>query len=79
MAFSNGEISLYELVQKEHRHFHPSGDLTPSSEDINITERLKETGHLLGIPVLDHLIINGINMSEIYSFKTHGVLETPKT
>jgi len=60
-------------------HNHPSGDLTPSAEDISITERLKETGNLLGIRVLDHLIINGINMSEIYSFKTHGVLETPKT
>ena len=56
-------------------HNHPSGDLTPSAEDINITERLKETGNLLGIPVLDHLIINGINMSEIYSFKTHCLLQ----
>ena len=60
-------------------HNHPSGDLTPSTEDINITERLKETGNILGIKVLDHLIINGININEIYSFKTHGVLETTKT
>ena len=29
-------------------HNHPSGDLTPSTEDINITRRLKETGNLLG-------------------------------
>jgi len=57
-------------------HNHPSGDLTPSTEDINITERLKETGNLLGIRVLDHLIINGINMHDIYSFKAKGVLET---
>ena len=60
-------------------HNHPSGDLTPSAEDINITERLKETGNLLGIRVLDHLIINGINMHDIYSFKSQGVLETTKT
>ena len=29
VAFSNGEISLYELVQKEHRHFHPTTHLIP--------------------------------------------------
>lgn len=57
-------------------HNHPSGDLTPSTEDINITRRLKETGNLLGIKVLDHLIINGINQNEVYSFKAKGVLET---
>ncbi|RBP58440.1 DNA repair protein RadC [Alkalibaculum bacchi] len=56
-------------------HNHPSGDLTPSKEDINITERLRETGNLLGIRVLDHLIINGINQNELYSFKAKGVLE----
>ena len=57
-------------------HNHPSGDLTPSTEDMNITRRLKETGNLLGIKVLDHLIINGINQNEVYSFKAKGVLET---
>ena len=57
-------------------HNHPSGDLTPSTEDINITRRLEETGKLLGIKVLDHLIINGINHKELYSFKAKGVLET---
>src|SRR5690554_579104 len=56
-------------------HNHPSGDLTPSTEDMNITRRLKETGNLLGIKVLDHLIINGINQNEVYSFKAKGVLE----
>ena len=39
-------------------HNHPSGDLTPSSEDINITKRLKEAGDLLGIKVIDHIIID---------------------
>ena len=60
-------------------HNHPSGDLTPSTEDINITRRLKETGKLLGIQVLDHLIINGINQHEVFSFKAKGVLETAET
>ena len=38
-------------------HNHPSGDLEPSKEDIEITERLIETGKLLGIRVLDHLVL----------------------
>lgn len=38
-------------------HNHPSGDSTPSQEDINITRRLVEVGRLVGIDVLDHLII----------------------
>ena len=38
-------------------HNHPSGDPTPSKEDINITLRLKECGKLLGIDLLDHIII----------------------
>ncbi|MBF0328570.1 MAG: DNA repair protein RadC [Nitrospirae bacterium] len=38
-------------------HNHPSGDPTPSKEDISITERLKSTGNIVGITVLDHLII----------------------
>lgn len=45
-------------------HNHPSGDPTPSNEDINITMRLKECGKLLGIELLDHVIIgNGIYVS----------------
>jgi DNA repair protein RadC len=39
-------------------HNHPSGDLEPSSEDVNLTKRLVEAGELLGIPVLDHIIVN---------------------
>ena len=44
-------------------HNHPSGDLTPSGEDIRITKQLIEAGELLGIKVLDHLIVshNGFN------------------
>ena len=38
-------------------HNHPSGDPTPSQEDINITRRLVEVGRLVGIEVLDHLVI----------------------
>ena len=38
-------------------HNHPSGDPTPSSEDIKITRKLIEAGKILGIKVLDHVII----------------------
>lgn len=38
-------------------HNHPSGDPTPSPEDISLTSRLLKTGEIVGIEVLDHLII----------------------
>ena len=38
-------------------HNHPSGDTTPSDQDIQLTHRLVEAGELLGIKLLDHLII----------------------
>ncbi len=52
-------------------HNHPSGDPTPSKEDIDITNRLKECGKLLGIEVLDHIIVGDINY---ISFKEKGFL-----
>jgi DNA repair protein RadC len=38
-------------------HNHPSGDPTPSSEDLVLTERLRQAGELIGIRVLDHVVI----------------------
>ena len=38
-------------------HNHPSGDPTPSQEDISLTKRLSEAGHILGIEVNDHIVI----------------------
>ena len=56
-------------------HNHPSGLTEPSSEDREITARLKEAGHIIGIEVLDHLILGRIkgaptftSMVEIGSF-----------
>lgn len=37
-------------------HNHPSGDVTPSPEDREVTRRLAEAGRILGVPVLDHII-----------------------
>lgn len=39
-------------------HNHPSGDVTPSKEDLNLTTRLVDAGRLLGIEVLDHVIVS---------------------
>ena len=50
-------------------HNHPSGDSTPSKEDIQVTRRLKEVGDILGIRLVDHIIIGEENY---FSFKEHG-------
>jgi len=47
-------------------HNHPSGDCTPSNEDKEVTKILENSGDLLGIKVLDHIIIGKDNY---YSFK----------
>jgi DNA repair protein RadC len=38
-------------------HNHPSGDPTPSAEDLSLTERMSEVGALVGIPVVDHVVV----------------------
>ncbi|NVN92116.1 MAG: DNA repair protein RadC, partial [Desulfuromonadales bacterium] len=44
-------------------HNHPTGDPSPSREDLDITKRIKECGDLLGIRVLDHIIIGDSYLS----------------
>jgi DNA repair protein RadC len=45
-------------------HNHPSGDPTPSADDITLTTRLVKAGELMGVPVVDHIIIgNGRHVS----------------
>lgn len=52
-------------------HNHPSGDPTPSAEDISLTRRLVEAGKVLGIKLLDHIVIAG---EKFYSFRGEGLL-----
>ena len=52
-------------------HNHPSGNHKPSNEDRALTKRLKESGDLLGIRLLDHIIVGG---SGYYSFADKGGL-----
>lgn len=46
-------------------HNHPSGDTTPSKEDMNSTKRIKDAGELIGIKLQDHIIIG----NDYYSMK----------
>ena len=52
-------------------HNHPSGDPTPSPEDVALTRKLVEAGSLLDIPVLDHLILGD---GKFISLKEKGIL-----
>ncbi|SJZ48902.1 DNA repair protein RadC [Pilibacter termitis] len=47
-------------------HNHPSGDATPSKNDENITKKIEESGRMIGIPLLDHLIIGD---NQYFSFR----------
>ena len=51
-------------------HQHPSQDVSPSREDLEVTKRLVECGKILGIEVLDHVIVNA--EAEYYSMKEKG-------
>ena len=52
-------------------HNHPSGDPTPSQEDIQVTKRLNESGKMIGIDLLDHIIIGD---RKFISLKEKGYL-----
>jgi len=63
------EIFKYAFLESAHSiivmHNHPSGDTTPSNQDIEITKHLIDTGKIIGIPVIDHIIIGN---EKYYSF-----------
>ncbi|REJ19002.1 MAG: hypothetical protein C6W59_04625 [Paenibacillaceae bacterium] len=64
-AIKRGSASIICL------HNHPSGDPTPSPEDIALTRRLQEAGALIGIDVLDHIVIGD---GRFISLKEQGYL-----
>ena len=53
-------------------HNHPSGRLTPSTADKDITDHMIQVGRIMNVPVLDHLIITE---NSYYSFVNTGLLE----
>lgn len=52
-------------------HNHPSGDPTPSRDDIEMTKRVTEAAKVLGVVLHDHLVIGRRGH---YSFKSHGLI-----
>jgi DNA repair protein RadC len=64
-AIKRGSASIICL------HNHPSGDPTPSPEDISMTARLVEAGEIIGIDVLDHVIIGD---QRFVSLKEQGLM-----
>lgn len=48
-------------------HNHPSGDVTPSKNDIEFTREVKKASTILGINLIDHIIIGGNNYISIFS------------
>lgn len=52
-------------------HNHPSGNVAPSKSDVQITERLKAAGEMMDVPLLDHIIVAGM---DYYSFKEAQVV-----
>jgi len=55
-------------------HNHPSGEIEPSQNDVELTNRIKNACDILNIKVLDHIII-GKNVGDFYSFAKHGLIK----
>lgn len=54
-------------------HTHPSGDPSPSLDDLRLTKRLIMAGEVVGIPVLDHLIVG---QAAYFSFQESGLIRS---
>ena len=66
-------MAIYKMAVKAILvHNHPSGELIPSEDDKDATDRLLKSGDMLGIEVIDHLIISE---ETFYSFEESGVLK----
>ena len=57
-------------------HNHPSGDVNPSQEDLDMTKKMKEVSKIVGITILDHIVFSG---KEYYSMLNHGGMEIAQT
>ena len=61
----------YEAVNIILLHNHPSGDPSPSKEDLQTTQRVKDAGNLIGIKLMDHIIIGD---NRYVSLKEQGII-----
>ena len=55
-------------------HNHPSGDVTPSQDDVQTTRRCVEAGKIMDIPCLDHVIVGG-STGSMFSFRESGMVD----
>lgn len=53
-------------------HNHPTGNAEPSASDLQLTRRMRETGELIGIPVVDHIIMGGRTATDYVSMHERG-------
>jgi DNA repair protein RadC len=51
-------------------HNHPSGDPTPSDQDLSVTERLESAAEIIGIPVIDHIVVAGDKAISIQEWRS---------
>jgi DNA repair protein RadC len=74
--FSGREIFMEALAAKAVNlmifHNHPSGSITPSQADIQMTQKLAEASRLMDIPLVDHIIIGD---NRYYSFREHNMIQ----
>lgn len=56
-------------------HNHPSGVLTPSRDDIMLTDRLIKCGKLMGLPLADHIIVGNTRTDGYYSLKANMLID----
>ncbi|MCD4949283.1 DNA repair protein [Enterococcus hirae] len=62
----------FKLTEIELIHFHPSGNVLPSKQDLFFTKRVQKCGEMMGIDVLDHLIIG---CKQYFSLREEGLME----
>ncbi|MFN3528159.1 MAG: JAB domain-containing protein, partial [Candidatus Altarchaeaceae archaeon] len=55
-------------------HNHPSGETTPSQDDLQLTDCIVRSCNLIGIKVIDHIIV-GKNSNDYYSFAKNGKIK----
>lgn len=55
-------------------HNHPSGDAIPSRQDVEVTEKIKDAGEMIGIELLDHIIIGNKDTMDFYSMRERGIV-----
>jgi DNA repair protein RadC len=72
ILFSHAVLALASSIIVFHNH--PSGNLTPSTADIQLTQKIEKAAPLLEMQLLDHIIISS-DLQNYYSFRDNGLLQ----